>query len=178
MSLNFIILSMIKYIFLFSILFFSPTASGFEVDVVKNEMTANISLEQNEVIIDLTAPKKGWFMIGLDRDNNLQNARLFFVRIINNEMEVEEHRTDFSYPAPYHKMTLYNSKLIEKSFFNSSPEENRAVFKIPLQGEFPDQVNLEVSQTIYVILAYSNENDFDHHSAMRTSIKANWERAR
>ncbi len=135
-------------------------AHTYKVEKIKGEL----SITKNNTIIRLTAPSNRWFLIGFKKSNTLHNAKIFFARIIENNIFVEEHRTNFNPLAPYHQKAQLNSnkiKVLEGENFNGF---KTVLFEAPLEGEHKNQVSLSRPQGLFITLTYSFNNNLQHHS--------------
>ncbi len=118
------------------------------------------------------APTQGWLVVGFNSKPGLDGARLVFMRVRAGVAECEVHRTDFSYPPPYHqpRTRIGGTNYARVSAGHESSQGTQVSCEIPLvSGEVQD-VRLRLDQSTEVILAYSRSDDFEHHSAMRTAV--------
>lgn len=140
---------------------------AFEAEAI----AVSAQINRSHIRIQLSGPCAGWFLVGFHQAENLQNARLFFVRFRNGTAEVEEHRTNFKWAAPFHKIAKLGSQSIVILRQKTNDLQGSVVFNANLSGELNSQVDFGRDKNFYVTLAYSHSKDFYHHSHYRTHGK-------
>ena len=164
---------MLRYILSFLCIVVGTDTSAETYQVSTNRMEASFEYVKPSMKVTLTAPNKGWFLIGFNSDAGLENARLVFVRVVDNMVELEEHRTSFKFPMPYHQINQENTHRIHLVEYTSDERRSSVTFTFAAQSQNTTQIDMRKEQPLYITLAYSNEVDFNHHSVMRTTIKIN-----
>lgn len=120
----------------------------------------------------LVAPTYGWVTIGFDEDNSIEGAYLIMARVRNGKAEVVEHYT--SSPGKYQSITELGGKAFVQDVEGREEDgETHVSFSLPIDKETEYQRALRVGQDFFLIVAYSREDDFQHHSTTRTSIQIN-----
>lgn len=123
----------------------------------------------DRLAVRLAAPTTGWVLVGFNDRPGLDGARLFFTRVRAGRVEAEAHRTDFRFPAPFHQRIAAHGGV--EDFRDLAGEirdgVTRTRFTVPLVPNGARHVPLSPGKRVYVILAWSVSDDFDHHSRMR-----------
>ncbi len=136
--------------------------------VRKNNMTVSWKIEKEYIHFEMEAPTNGWVAIGLNEKTSLAGTYLLMGRIRNGKAEVVEHYTDK--PGSYKPITEYG--ISSQTVGISGDEEGsmtRLQFSIPTKkaSKYHKQLSIDTKWTL--LLAYSLDDDFQHHSIMRTS---------
>lgn len=117
----------------------------------------------------MKSPQNGWVAIGINTEDNLIHSNLI-MGSINHGKPILSDR---------HVISLGNHKSMEELFAHSQTElifhseENGTLiqFSIPNNSIDNYHYNLIKGNTYYLVMAYSMEDDFSHHSIMRTTVK-------
>ncbi len=137
--------------------------------VTKNNMTVTWHYNLDRIYFKMTAPTNGWVTIGFNNTKSIAGNYLLMGRVVNNKVEVVEHHTISA--GNYKPITTLGGEVMVKDV-NGFEENTKTtiLFSLPLNPNTTYQKNLnqDVKQTL--LLAYSREDDFQHHSLMRTSI--------
>lgn len=114
--------------------------------------------------VRLSARTRGWIAVGFNSKRDLKGTR-FVIASVAGPLRAEEHIAQ----VPAHK---------EVTALGLAPalQDVQGQYKAPLSHlsfslpeTFPDQPNLALAPgaEVYLMLAWSHEPDFDHHSAWR-----------
>lgn len=114
------------------------------------------------------APTTGWVAVGFNTRPTLDGARLVMGRVAGGKVEVEVHVA--RPPAHHLRQPLDGKPLVTGVSGQEEKGVTRLVFSIPLSRIAPDDIDLVPGAATHVVLAYSREDDFQHHSAMRTAV--------
>ncbi|GCC52411.1 hypothetical protein SanaruYs_26480 [Chryseotalea sanaruensis] len=118
----------------------------------------------------VTAPTKGWVAIGFNKKNDLAGTNLIMAAA-----EKDFYKMDDRYiiAAANHKsiIELGGSEGITKRFCQESNGVTKVHFSMHRSVNDKFHHELNEGESYFILLAYSNEDDFAHHSAMRTSIQ-------
>lgn len=139
----------------------------------QNGMTIGWSVVGDRLNIAARAPTSGWLVVGFNDKPGLDGGKLVFMRVRNGRAEAEVHRTDFRWPAPFHRArtTFGGTNYVKDVQGTESAKGTVVSCAIPLVSGEPNDVKLTVGQTLHITLAYSVSDDYDHHSRMRTTVK-------
>lgn len=120
----------------------------------------------------MSAPTAGWLAVGFNTRNELAGTNL-----IMGAVEEEFYRVDDRYilkPGDHRPMTSVGAQ--DQILHRHGLEEGGCTtitFSIPLYSSDNYHLNLKEGRPYFVLMAYSLEDDFEHHSVMRTQIKIN-----
>ncbi|MEL6182617.1 MAG: DOMON domain-containing protein [Myxococcota bacterium] len=144
------------------------------IQIERRGMRAGWDRQGDRLDVSLEAPTQGWVLIGFNTEQGLQGARLVFVHVRpQHHAQGEVHRTDLKrYPAPYHKprTAIGGTNAITAVRGVEDTKGTRVSFSVPLDSGEPDDVVLRPGASMHVILAWSQSDDTNHHSAMRTAV--------
>lgn len=138
--------------------------------VEKNGMLVSWEEKGEYLEIEVSAPSQGWLAIGFNETEALAGTHLIMVAVKGEAVQLSDR---FILKAGDHRAL---SELgIEEKLDLISGEENasgsRVSFRIPKHSQDDYHKNLLPASTFYMLMAYSREDDFRHHSMMRTSVK-------
>ncbi len=137
---------------------------------VHADMAVEWSEEEGKMVFALVAPSLGWLTIGFDDDNSIEGAYLIMARVRSGKTEVVEHFT--SSPGEYRPITELGGKaLVEDIEGREEGGKTYVSFSLPLGEKTEYQKALQVGGEYFLIIAYSRDDDFQHHSITRTSIQ-------
>ena len=148
-----------------------PGRASFKSVSVKG-MEFEWNMEDTLLHCKVVAPTKGWVAVGFHEKDQLAGTNL-----IMGAVEEDFYKMDDRYiiKPGLHKNVLelgvhealLNKNVTEKG--NSTTMQ----FSILLEANDSYHHHLIAGKTYYILLAYSLEDDFQHHSIMRTSVKIN-----
>lgn len=137
--------------------------------VSKNGMEVSWKHESDRIRFEMSAPVTGWVTIGFNTTKGMAGCYLLMGRVKNEKVEVVEHYTQS--PGEYYPIS---NKDVRSQLIILEGEEisNRTSisFSIPHRAQSKYQKNLFPNSEFVLVLAYSQEDDFQQHSIMRTSI--------
>jgi hypothetical protein len=137
--------------------------------VSKNNMTVRWKIEQEIIHFELEAPTDGWVAIGFNETASLTGTYLLMGRVRNGKTEVVEHYT--AQPGSYKPIAEYGvasqTTLVSG---NESGNMTRLKFAVPIAAASKYHKELRPGTQWTLLMAYSSEDDFQHHSMMRTSM--------
>jgi hypothetical protein len=121
------------------------------------------------LVVEAEAPTTGWIAVAFNTQSRLNGARLVMLRVRpDGRVEAEVHRAD-----PPHHARLMPPAAPEPLRELSGSEEagaTRVRFTVPLAAATKDDVTLVPGQLLHLELAWSSDDDFQHHSAMRHGV--------
>ncbi len=131
-------------------------------------MTVSWKHEGNRVFFEMTAPTTGWVAIGFNPDEGITATYLLMGRVVNGEAELVEHYT--LAPGNYKDIESLGDKV---AVANVSGEESGNTstirFSLPVKTDGKYQKSLTTELKYTMLMAFSRDDDFQHHSMMRTS---------
>lgn len=134
----------------------------------ENRMEVSWHYQNGRIYFEMIAPTEGWITIGFNTKQGTTGASLLMGRVVNGETEVVEYYTKS--PGNYVPITNFGFKSKVENI--SGTEENRITtitFSLPTKAHSKYQKDLFEGNQYTLILAYSRDDDFQHHSIMRTS---------
>jgi DnaJ-class molecular chaperone len=139
-------------------------------EVRKNNMIVRWKIEKEHIHFEMEAPTDGWVAIGFNETRSLAGTYLLMGRIRNGKAEVAEHYTEK--PGSYKRITDYG---IPNQTIGVEGDEKgnitRLHFSIPIEKASKYHKQLLPTTKWTLLLAYSLDDDFQHHSIMRTSVE-------
>lgn len=138
--------------------------------IKKNGMEVQWHNEKDKILFKMTAPTTGWVTIGFNESNTITGAYLLMGRVRQNDAEVVEHFTIG--PGNYVPIKTLDDKILisEVSGFVANTVTTIS-FSVAVSSTCTYQKDLAAGTTYWMTLAYSSEDDFQHHSIMRTSVR-------
>ncbi len=135
-----------------------------------NGMTFQWRFDKNHLHCQATAPTKGWIAIGFNTKNELSGTNLIMGAVEQDYVTIDDR---FIVKPGEHK-SIIDLGGSEAVMHRSGKEENGTTtisFFIPVTVNDKFHHNLYEGKEYYVLMAFSQEDDFQHHSIMRTTIK-------
>lgn len=166
------ILTMLKIIPLYTFgLLLAINISAQHIDmkqVEKNGMEVSWHFSDQLIHFEVEAPTQGWVTIGFNTHTGIQGAYLLMGRIKHAKAEVVEHYTVS--PGKYKPITQLGGEVNIKQISGEESNGRTLIrFSVPVEASNAYQKSLKEGLSYTLILAYSAEDDFQHHSRMRTS---------
>ncbi len=137
--------------------------------VEKNKMEVCWVVHSKTIEFTLKAPTNGWVGIGFNENTGLAGTYLLLARVKNGEPEVVEHFTH----APGNYASIKSLGAIPVVSVISGKETSASTeisFSIPTTPTHKYGKPLGAGATYNMLIAYSREDDFNHHSMMRTNV--------
>ena len=149
------------------LLFFAATAQNV---IQAGKMVFEYQMENDSLAINIKAPTKGWLGVGFNAKNDIVGSDLlqFSVRnkkaICSDQFVVgfQDHPED-AVLGGSSNISLLDAQ--EKNGWTSIS------FKIPLYSGDRFDFQHQSGKDCWLILAYSLDDDFNHHSVMRKHVK-------
>lgn len=118
----------------------------------------------------LTSPGKGWVAVGFNSKNELKGANLLMFAVSARGLEMEDRY--IVAPGEHHADRELGGEMnITFAEAESHGKGDKVFFKIPLDSGDPYDHSLREGMMVWVILAWSREDDFGHHSAAREHVQ-------
>jgi DOMON domain len=117
----------------------------------------------------MRAATTGWITVGFNTHDGLSGARLVMGRVVNGRVQVQVHKADP--PRHQHRLNADGSERVTQVSSSYSNGQTQVCFTMPLKAQDAQDIGLVAGQVVYLILAWSHEADFDHHSAQRGSVR-------
>ena len=119
---------------------------------------------------EVSAPTKGWVAVGFNRSAELAGTNLIMGCVENGRVKIEDR---YIVEPGQHKskVELGSSDRISDRGGEWKQGVTRLSFSIPLEAQDKFSHTLKAGEWYHILLAYSRETDFQHHSAMRTGVE-------
>jgi hypothetical protein len=114
----------------------------------------------------MRARTRGWVTVGFNTQPTLDGARLVMGRIVDGRPEIEVHRAR----PPRHARIAGADLAVRIVGGAQEAGVARVCFVMPLDPIDPSDVTLAAGSLTHLVLAWSHERDFDHHSADRGAV--------
>lgn len=151
------------------LLLFLPLGEHPKKTVQQNGMEVSWWIQNKRIYFEMKAPTKGWVAIGLHTKNQLQGTNLIMGAMENNVLKLEDHYIEaIGKHQETTKLGGKNALLDAKG--ESTKTATTIAFSLPLKAPDAFHQDLKEGKTYYLLMAYSAEDDFQHHSRMRTTI--------
>lgn len=134
----------------------------------KNKMNVSWYFENERIYFEMSAPTDGWVTIGFNTQSGTTGAYLLMGNIINGKVNVIEHFTKS--PGSYSPITKLGAESQVENIEGIEENNNTLIkFSLPKKAFSKYQKDLSEGNEYTMIIAFSREDDFQHHSMMRTS---------
>jgi hypothetical protein len=138
--------------------------------IEKNGMVVTWQFEKDLIHFQMSAPTTGWVTIGFNESSTIKNAYLLMGRVLNGKTEVVEHFT--LSPGKYKPITELGGKTMVNHISGQERAGTSTIkFSLPMGMLSKYQKQLIKDRKYHMIMAFSREDDFQHHSIMRTSVE-------
>jgi hypothetical protein len=138
--------------------------------VEKNGMLIEWHHQNDSVRFEMSAPTQGWIAIGFNDREGMRGTYLLMGRVRNKQAEVVEHYTQN--PGNYRPITdLGGQSLVHGVNGKESDHKTVVRFSVPTKAQTAYRSDFFPGKKYFLTLAFSREDDFQHHSIMRTSVK-------
>ncbi|MEQ9593048.1 MAG: DOMON domain-containing protein [Cyclobacteriaceae bacterium] len=138
--------------------------------VTKGGMTVRWKVEDEILIVTMIAQTSGWLAIGFNHSDQLAGTNLLMGAVEQGFYRVEDRF--IVAPGNHKAMTELGAR--DQILHRHGKERNGETvieFAIPLQATDDFHLSLQEGGEYFLLMAYSLEDDFEHHSIMRTSTK-------
>lgn len=137
--------------------------------IEKNGMTIQWKYSQNTIDFEVFAPTQGWVAIGFNETNQLKGTHLIMGTVKEGEVILSDrYIVGIGNHQPVEKLGGINH------LYQPKGEENdkgtTLSFSIPIEAGDEFHWNLRENRPFSLLIAYSMEDDFSHHSRMRTAV--------
>jgi DOMON domain len=133
-------------------------------------MTFQWRFDKDHLQCKATAPTNGWVAIGFNTNDELSGTNLIMGAVTQAVITMDDR---FIIKQGDHKsiIELGGSDALTHRYGKEENNTTSISFSIPLSVNDKFHHNLVEGKEYYVLMAFSQEDDFQHHSMMRTTIK-------
>jgi hypothetical protein len=133
-------------------------------------MDISWEFHNDKIAFTATAPDDGWVALGFNDNNDIVGSNLIMISVQESSVKSEEfYVVAMGNPQPVSKLGSSNQHV------NVSGEEDNekttVSFSMPTTKIDDKHYNLKSGDTIWLICAFSMEDEFDHHSRMRKHVR-------
>jgi DOMON domain len=114
----------------------------------------------------MRARTRGWITVGFNTQPTLDGARLVMGRVLDGKAQIEVHRAR----PPHHVRIAGSDEVVRVAGGAQEADVTRVCFVMPLDPIDPSDVTLVPGSPTHLVLAWSHEPDFNHHSADRGAL--------
>ena len=129
--------------------------------------------EEDSIWVQLTAPTDGWLAIGFNSKNDIVGADLLMFSVQNKQLITSDQYVTGAGVHP-EDQALGGQNNIRLISGNEQGNKTLVRFKIPTKGDSKLDFAHTPDAPFWLILAYSLEDDFEHHSIMRKHQLFKW----
>ncbi|WP_339815687.1 DOMON domain-containing protein [uncultured Imperialibacter sp.] len=150
-----------------AVVLFDSGLSNAPNTVRRKGMEVSWTHRNNRVHFEMKAPTIGWVAIGFNEGDQLKNTYLIMGRVANNLATVKEHFV--VEPGDYRPIETFGAPVLVDAIEGMENEEGTVIrFSLPVEAIDAYCKNLEPGTHYTLLMAFSLEDDFQHHSVMRT----------
>ncbi len=141
----------------------------YESAIYKNGMTVSWYHKAERIFFKMRAPTIGWVTIGFNESTSIKGSYLLMGHIKKGSTKVIEYVT--LSPGNYKPLSTFNLKSqVMGVKGKEKKEETEIFFSLPIKAVSPYRKDLLKGKKYTLVMAYSQEDDFQHHSIMRTAV--------
>ena len=133
-------------------------------------MSLTHRLVDDRVEFTLTAPTLGWLGIGFNNRNSIVGSDLYLLHVVDGKLAGQDMYVKGA-GDPRLDSTLGGTHDLKLISGKEEDGQTTIVFSLPLVSADKNDFQLEVGKEMWLILAYSTHDEFDHHSRMRKHIR-------
>ncbi|GAB4415546.1 MAG: hypothetical protein OHK0039_24210 [Bacteroidia bacterium] len=147
-----------------------PPQHSYPRHIERNQMVVTWTLTDTHLAISMQAPVGGWVAIGLNPEDRLDGTNLYMGRVQADRAEVVEHYV--LRPGDYRPLVSLGGQTAV-SQVSGSQHDGSTCLHFRIDRTVFDRYHhaLQQGQLLHLLMAYSLEDDFAHHSIMRTSVQ-------
>ena len=124
----------------------------------------------DRIYFKMIAPTDGWVTIGFNTSTSTTGAYLLMGHIINGNVAVVEHYT--TSPGNYSAITKFGAMAQVADVSGQQKGQRTTIeFSLPVMASGKYQRDLIEGLSYTMLIAYSQEDNFQHHSIMRTPVE-------
>ncbi len=133
-------------------------------------MTVSWQIEGDVIHITASAPTTGWLAVGFNTEDTIVGANLIMGAVVDAAVHVED-RYVVAAGDPRAVTELGGISAVDAPAGSESQGQTTISFRMPTQAVDAYHLALHQGSTLYLIAAYSVDDDFAHHSRMRRHVE-------
>lgn len=152
------------------ILLIASSADPEWISLERNGMVVKYRFVDDAFELEMHSPRQGWVAVGFNPRPGLTDTHLVMGCVKAGQVQLSERHV--VRPGQYPDISsLGGAKAVELYWGSEDVKGTTIGFRLP--ADFSDRYrhSLSKGKSLHLTLAYSMEDDFLHHSTMRTSIQ-------
>ena len=133
-------------------------------------MTVSHRITGDRVEFTLTAPTQGWVGIGFNSRNSIVSSDLYLFHVVDGQTTGQDMYVKAA-GDPRLDLDLGGTDDIQIVSGTEGQGKTRIVFSLPLSSTDKNDFKLAPEKELWLIMAYSTHDEFDHHSRMRRHVQ-------
>jgi hypothetical protein len=147
----------------------TPSGNPFNATTM-NGMTFRWRFDDEFLHCEATAPTRGWVAIGFNTTDQLSGTNLIMGAVEHEFVTIDDRY--IIKPGDHKSISaLGGSEALTQRAGKEENGHTTLSFSIPVSVNDKFHHDLHVGKEYYVLMAFSQEDNFLHHSIMRTTIK-------
>jgi DOMON domain len=138
-------------------------------EISQNGMTVTWKIAQERLLLTMRAPTSGWVAVGFNTLEGLAGTNLVMAAVEGQEVRLSDRY--IVAPGDHRSVAELGGK--PSAMLISGTEDATGTiiqFALPLHAADSFHVALTRGQSLHLLMAFSREDDFAHHSMMRTAV--------
>lgn len=132
-------------------------------------MKMSYQYQTDSLTITLVAPTTGWLGIGFNAANNIVGSDLLLFHVVNGHTSGKDLFVK-GFGDPREDTDLQGQNSIRILEGKETNKQTTVTFRIALNSKDSNDFRHVLGEKVWLILAYSTHDEFDHHSRMRKHI--------
>lgn len=163
-------LSMMLFSLLYGFVITVPSKYQMKPPVEHAGMKVSWGFYEDKIRFELDSPEKGWLAVGFNPKPGLSNTHFVMGAVQDNHSHVEDR---FILAPGNHQSIagLGGEALLEEVEIKECWFGTTLSFSLPIEPNSQYHYALKPGIKLHLLIAYSLEDDFEHHSVMRKSIE-------
>jgi DOMON domain len=138
--------------------------------ITQNGMTITWQIEPDRLMLRMTAPTDGWVAIGFNDREGLAGTNLIMGCVKNGKAEVSDRH--ILAPGDHRSINeLGGASAVELIGGTEVDGTTTLDFSLPLRSPDRWHHDLSTGKTYHLLMAFSRDDDFAHHSMMRIATE-------
>lgn len=127
-------------------------------------------ISNDHIEFEMTSPLKGWIAIGINDKDDIVGANLIMASIRNKQLIIEDQFV--TSPGEHKSVESLGGKSAISNYEGFESDGKTTIrFRLKLAALDKFHYDLEKGKEIVIICAYSESDDFGHHSRIRKHFK-------
>ncbi len=138
--------------------------------IAQNGMTVDWEIDQERLLLTIQAPTSGWVAVGFNTRDGLTGTNLIMTAVEGAETNISDRY--IVAPGDHRSVADLGGKSAVTLIAGVENATGTTVrFALSLKAADRFHLDLAEGKTLHLLMAFSREDDFAHHSMMRTSVQ-------